>query len=51
MLGYTLEEVTRMQEIVGYSAQDAHDNQDEESYKYLTMTSDLLEGLIQEGHI
>jgi hypothetical protein len=51
MLGYKLEEVTRMQEIVYYSAQDAQDNEDEESYKYLKMTADLLEGLIQEGHI
>lgn len=51
MLGYKLEEVTRMQEIVYYSVQDAYENNDEESYKYLKMTADLLEGLIQEGHI
>jgi hypothetical protein len=51
MLGYKLEEVTRMQEIIYFSAQDSWDKQDQESYKYLRMTADLLEGLIQEGHI
>ena len=51
MLGYKVEEVTRMQEIVYFSAQDAHDREDEESQKYLLMVADLLEGLIEEGHI
>jgi len=48
---YTKQDLTRMQEIIAYSAQDAHDNQDKETYRWLTETIGLLEGLIEKAVI
>lgn len=51
LLGYTSQDITRMQEITAYAAQGAHDNQDLESYKWLTEIIGLLEGLMVEGRV
>ena len=51
LMQYTKQDLTRMQEIIAYSAQDAHDNQDKETYRWLTETIGLLEGLIEKAVI
>lgn len=51
LMGYTENDINRMNEIVLYSREDAVNGGDEESAKWLGIVSDLLEGLLEEGRI
>ena len=42
-------DLERMVEIINYSIQDARDNGDDESVKWMTKASDLLDNLLIEG--